>query len=433
MRVALGVALSLKKSFLFVFLAKMAGIFLAVAVSSILAKRLGVQGFGDYAFYWSLATIFSMFVCTGLPVLATKNLSSGVKITNQKNMIYCADALLIISCLAIASAPLVLILVSNYSEMNFYQDWRIAFIVFAMIFLASLERFLAGVFRGLHKPAFSIVVDRVFRPGVTVVLIVAVATSDIKIIDALELILVAQALGLLVSFWCYFQNSQSVLTYNFSINRIFGLLLVSIPFLGVNLIQNSANGFDILLLSYISTSEQTAYFRVGAQLSVAGGFFLSIINTMVAPKIAKAFNDNMIDDVVSLVHMTALISTIFAVIAIVVFIIFGQNIVLFLFDDKFVDSLLVLYILLISQLVNSLFGCVGIVMNMSGMQKMAFRILAIGFVINIVLDIFLIPFWGACGAAVSYLVSVVFWNYSMYRAVLNRHGFSSIPIIGVSK
>jgi O-antigen/teichoic acid export membrane protein len=74
-----------------------------------------------------------------------------------------------------------------------------------------------------------------------------------------------------------------------------------------------------------------------------------------------------------------------------------------------------LLILVFSQLINTMSGSVGVILNMTGKEKVFRNILSIALVINITLNILLIPRFGIEGAAIASATSLVFWNlYSVY-------------------
>jgi O-antigen/teichoic acid export membrane protein len=80
------------------------------------------------------------------------------------------------------------------------------------------------------------------------------------------------------------------------------------------------------------------------------------------------------------------------------------------FGSQYVIAKWPLIILLLGQLVNTMCGPVAIYMNMTGRQHKLQQILLLGFLVNLILNWFVIPVYGMIGAAVATAVSMALWN-----------------------
>ena len=58
----------------------------------------------------------------------------------------------------------------------------------------------------------------------------------------------------------------------------------------------------------------------------------------------------------------------------------------------------------------SIFGAAPIYLNMTGRQQLFQFILILAVVINLILNILLIPIYGMLGAGISFVFSMIFWN-----------------------
>jgi O-antigen/teichoic acid export membrane protein len=96
-----------------------------------------------------------------------------------------------------------------------------------------------------------------------------------------------------------------------------------------------------------------------------------------------------------------------------------------IFGAEFISARAPLAILAVGQLVNAAFGSVGFLLNMTGHEAVNARILWQSALLNILLNVVLIPIFGMNGAAVATAMSLAFWNVSLYRQVKNRLGIIS--------
>jgi O-antigen/teichoic acid export membrane protein len=105
-------------------------------------------------------------------------------------------------------------------------------------------------------------------------------------------------------------------------------------------------------------------------------------------------------------------------------ILFGKPILVLFFGKKFIVSYLPMALLLFGQFINSTSGSTGIFMNMTGHQKVFRKVIFFAALINIALNILLIPNFGMNGAAFSGMVSLCFWNLYVLLYIKKKYGRS---------
>ena len=93
--------------------------------------------------------------------------------------------------------------------------------------------------------------------------------------------------------------------------------------------------------------------------------------------------------------------------------------------SEFINAKYVLLILLIGKLVDSISGSVGVILQMTGHQKVFQNIVFIALILNILLNLLLIPIYGIEGAAISSTCSIIFWNISSVMYVRRKFGIWS--------
>ena len=121
-------------------------------------------------------------------------------------------------------------------------------------------------------------------------------------------------------------------------------------------------------------------------------------------------------------YMNLIISTpIF--IAILIF----PSFVLDFFGEEFTTGVAPLIILAIGQIINAICGPVMYLLNMTGKEKQARNIIIVASIINIALNLYLIPIYGLMGAAIATGVSTVVWNIMAVFQIKKEYGFISIP------
>jgi O-antigen/teichoic acid export membrane protein len=89
-------------------------------------------------------------------------------------------------------------------------------------------------------------------------------------------------------------------------------------------------------------------------------------------------------------------------------ILFGDKL-LAIYGPGYAQAYPSLIVLVIAQLVNTLCGPVGALLTMTGHEWYTFWVLGFSTLVNVILTILLIPFWGLAGAAVASASTTIFW------------------------
>ena len=95
------------------------------------------------------------------------------------------------------------------------------------------------------------------------------------------------------------------------------------------------------------------------------------------------------------------------------------------FGEEYADGRIALAILCVGQLTNALVGSVGFLLNMTGNERDVAKGFAIAAIINIALNLVLIPLFGIEGAAFATAVSMMVWNVLLYRQARAKLGIDS--------
>ena len=98
---------------------------------------------------------------------------------------------------------------------------------------------------------------------------------------------------------------------------------------------------------------------------------------------------------------------------------------LWLFGDAFLLSYQPMLVLLVGQIVNVACGSVGFLMMMTGNENRATLVYGVGTVLNILLNLLLIPLLGIIGAALATAMSVAFLNAALLLETRRRLGVNA--------
>lgn len=167
---------------------------------------------------------------------------------------------------------------------------------------------------------------------------------------------------------------------------------------------------DTIFLGIYTSSKDVGIYHVALKLAALIGFSLQSMNSILAPKIAKAYKEEDKKLFNKLLSITIKVNFFFSL-GIILFLVIFRNYLLSFFGEEFLLGSNLLLLLCVGQLSNAICGPVGVVFQMTGRQKTFQNLVLMAFIINIVLDLILIKPYGFYGAAISSVVSMSFWNF----------------------
>ncbi|AOW21165.1 flippase [Urechidicola croceus] len=187
---------------------------------------------------------------------------------------------------------------------------------------------------------------------------------------------------------------------------------------------------DKVYLGYYVEEEKIGIYDISLRIAALIGFTLEALNSILTPKISEAYINKDYKTMQKEITFSAKINF-FLSIGVFLFIIIFSKYILQVFSEKFIQGQIVLFICCIGQLVNAFSGPVGNILQMTGQQKIFTKIIAIAFLINLILNPILIQIYDIEGAAISMVISMVFWNFTSSYFVYKKLGIKSyyLPFI----
>ena len=186
---------------------------------------------------------------------------------------------------------------------------------------------------------------------------------------------------------------------------------------------------DSIMLGIFETEAEIGIYNVAVKLAMITGIVLAAANSIVAPKISETYNNGRKEEFAIIVKESTRV-IFFSSIPILILLIAFPNLILSFFGSEFLSAKMALYILLIGQIINAFSGSVGVIMQMTGREKLFQNILIIALFLNIGLNFLLIPrnnpfadfgIYAINGAAIASSVSIIFWNLTSVLYIYKQH------------
>ena len=166
---------------------------------------------------------------------------------------------------------------------------------------------------------------------------------------------------------------------------------------------------NIFFLGYYYGAYEVGLFTIPLKLASTTSIILQAVNIIMGPKIAAQYWSGNMEEVQRTLQHGARLSFVGSLPFILIFLIFPKF-CLSLFGPEFIQTFIVLIILVVGQIANAWCGSIAYFLNMTGDEKILSVFIVSALIISIILNTLLIPRYGIMGAAIATTLSLIFWN-----------------------
>ena len=398
---------------------------LGIVTSVILARVLGPEGYGQYAFIVSAISILSLPFGSGLGQLISREVAKYhhagewklfkglIRRVNQWSFV--GSILIALTVAGIALSQ------TNY-QIN--DRWTLFLVAVFQIPLLGLIAVRSSMLRGLRRVFYAQLPELLIQPGLHLMIIgFLIISGFLNTVSTLLALEAATFCAFLLGSWLvkfYYPKEARSVRPDYRHGEWWAALL---PMTLLAAVGTFNGQIGILLLGWLGSDEDVAALRLAT--SGAGLVVLSqtIINLVIGPYITRAWRDNDKVQLQRLSRQSARAALLFSLPIAFPLIFMGEEFVGFIYGDVYVDSVpLPLTILCIGQLVNVGVGSVGMFLTMTGFEKDTLKGHMVALIVNVTAAIFLIPILGANGAALAVALGLVTWNVLLAVRLFQRVG-----------
>ncbi|WP_299332750.1 flippase [uncultured Psychroserpens sp.] len=409
------------KKTIFSFALKILGLALSYAFILIVSRCFGAESYGRFSIAFTVLNVFALVFALGIPD-ATIKIVSDQSIKSKYHFRKTSLSLIVLSSVI---GALILYFSSEFLS-EFYKDDSLnRFFIVAAITLAPLVllRLNYETLRGKKDIVKFGILSHV-TPFLIGSLVVLIAFYGFHTVDD-AIIIKAYAIGVAIAlvlslFWT--RNSSP--TSNLKKYPVKQLMHYSLPMLATSSFIFIMGWTDTLMLGYYNDKADVGIYNVVIRIARIAIIAITSINLVLAPKVSELYSSSQFDKMKQMIaKSTKLIFLLTA--PIVLIIVIANKFVLSIFGDEFIAGGTALVIIMISQFFNAMSGSVGQIMNMTGHHKNLRNFTLISAILNIVLNLILIPIYGILGAAIATASSSILLNLISVIFVKNRLGITT--------
>ena len=373
-------------------------------VSVFVVRYLGPKDFGVYSYAISFAWLFASISTLGLESISTRELVKNPDKRDEINgTVFSLRLLGSIACIITTAIVLVLIGEDTYTT--------ILILIFSGSFIFQSFSAIEYYFRGIVKAkynAYALSASVIFSSGLKILFILLKAPLIYFIIAAsAEYVVLAIALVIV-----YQQNDLSVFSWKYSKKIASSLLKDSWPLALSGVVVMIYMRIDQVMIKNMLNTEAVGYYSAAVRLCEAWYFipvtlcnaiFPAIVN---AKNVSEKFYNNRMQKLYDLLTWLAI------GIAVPVTI-FSDQIIQILFGSEFATASPVLTIYIWAGIAVFLNVASSQYLINENLAKLTFFRSSIGMVINVILNLVLIPIYGIVGSAVATLISYTIVTFSL--------------------
>ncbi|NCF75128.1 MAG: oligosaccharide flippase family protein [Xanthomonadaceae bacterium] len=370
---------------------------LAFVYIALIARNLGPEIIGKYFFALSFTTIFSVFIDAGLtPILIREVAKYKEKARSYFNSIITLK--LIFSVLTMIAIAIVINLL-GYD--NFTK--KLVYIASAVMFFDSFTLTFYGVLRSwqiLKYEAIGIICYQILT--VTLGGIILFTTKSIALL--IGVLVISSFLNAIYSFSLAIRIAK--IRIKFSIDKQFAktLLIASFPFMLAGIFNRVYTHIDTVLLSKLAGDIYVGWYGVANKLVFSLQFIPAAFVASIYPAMSNYFEHSKeklkTTFEKSIIYLTIIsIPICFGVVAL------AKEIITTIYGNEFLNSILPLQLLMVALVFVFLYFPIGSLLNASNRQKRNTANMGIAMVVNVILNLILIPKINLAGAAIASVIS----------------------------
>jgi O-antigen/teichoic acid export membrane protein len=398
---------------------------LALPTALILARTLGPARYGAYAYGLGWAVLLGLVAVVGLDRFLVRTVARYTALDDPARVRgvvrWGAQAATLTS---LAFAGLFAAVAPLFVKSSFLPA---TWICLALVPLFALTAIRQAVMQGLGRVELSFVPDQIVFPAALLVLVAVAAGTHLVDLDArwaAALNISASALAFLLGVVLVRRSLAGTTAAAPPLQEPREWMRSLAPFALIGFVTLAQVQAGVLILGSLGRATDTGVYQVAARVAEVASLALVAINAPLAPRVARlhALGDRR--GLAGLARGTARAG--FAVcLPLAVLALAFRGPLLHLFGSGYGAGSTALVFLVAAQAFSAFTGPVGVVLMMSGGERIAAAGFAVGLVVGVGSGIPLASAYGTTGAAVAQCLGVVAWNLVLWAVVRRRLGIDA--------
>lgn len=395
---------------------RIASMVASFVVGVLLARGLGVKGYGYYGLALSVLTIAGIPSELGIPRVVTREIAASLARNDQAAVFgvlrwshrVCLTISVIIGLCAAAAGVVLFSRGSTILGTTLIAGAP-------LIPLETMAHLKGGALQGLHHVVLGQMPINLLRPMLMAAILVPLMIAGFALVPWTAMALYSATAGgvvVLSDIWLRKRLPPAVPARLVEEGRRW--LASSIPIAladGMRVLQTE---LSVLLMGLMAAPAEVGLFKIAGATAITAAAPFTIIARVAFPVMARLHADN--DTVRLQKTVTALAWTQFVIVVLmaVPLIVFPDLLLRLVFGQQFTGAAMALRIMSAGQIANAIFGPNTALLLMTNKERRVTRAMAIALALNLITIPPLVLTLGVVGAAIAYTISVLCWNVATW-------------------
>lgn len=408
---------------------KLLNAFLGFATVVVFARLMPPDSYGIYLLVLTVAQFLALPLQMGIPILLVREIAvaeaqsrpaivMGIRAWTRQVVLI---STLVVGTFVIGSYAL--IIAAGWPILNDFSWPLVLLIVALMPVIAEMKRVM-GILNGYRKPAQSRLPDGVIRP--VLLLLVGGLGLWANWFSATGLLVVYLVSALLAALggWALVRRVEASKprytgSAEFNTAHWWGSLGPLTIFAAASTIKTYS---DVLMLGAMDTPEVVAFYRVASQLAGLALLVQVAVGAVLGPHMAALNGSADYDRMQRLAVYGSRIAFGATILFTGLLLLLGRGGFVFLLGDEYAPVFTLAVFLSVGMAASAAFGGTTLLLNMTGREKSSASYAITTAIGNIALNVLLIPFFGAFGAAFATVLTIVIMQALAWRRLVKDVG-----------
>ena len=388
------------------------GAILVIIQGVIITRLLGVDNYGEYTFIIATISLLSMPTKTGIATLIVREMIGAIK----QKIWDVARGVVVFSFVYVTIYTISIIIVINSLMYAYNYQRELVIYEIILIFLFGYEATRASILKSINKVKISQALEKLVKPSIIIIVCILIDNyySYLDVKSVLGITIVAIMAVSMISFLIIKNKLPEKMKRVKSRNKA-GEWLKSIwdmgIFQGLKVVESS---ITLVLIGIFLTDKDVSYAKITFTIGALLIFVQTATNIWIGPLIARMNLEENRKDIIKVLRQGALMSSIFTFVVGIGIVYYGKDLISLLYGVEFIDAATSLWIIFFAQLVNTSFGSIGVLINMTKNEKYLRYPAVFSILTNIFIFYIFYQNLGYQAGVLGYAISIIFWNILLH-------------------
>lgn len=383
-----------------------------------LARKLGVELFGKWSYLFSVLTIMFLFSYFGINISARVYAAQYNKTVELKNVL--GDSFKLRLFFSLVTSLLLILLYKPITSLLQISEFDSLFLLsIPLVFLMGVVEYFKSIFMGLQKIKYHFMINSI-EYGLKLILLVVFLNVSIKIQYIVLPFILATLIASVFGLYIFYTKFYSCIMGCLKKSRTREIVMYSIPLFFTSICFLVATEVDTVMLGLLSTDTEVGIYAVAKQITIKLPHISLAIAMGTMPIFAKLNKDNK-EELTKLFYKLLKNNAMIFMVIILFILLLSKYFIPLIFGNEYNASVFPLQILTVYVLVFSFSIYIDSFLDYQKLAKKRAVNFSVTMLLNLTLNLILIPEYGAIGAATATSISYlpyIFLNLLEVRKVL---------------